>query len=266
MSHLGKSLRAERLCLCNALLHDNNRLQHSECAACRQLLMAQQPTWSTFSTFLGCSIDLDALVCIAGSTVRTSLSRLLLLGEHLSGESRCIAGCRAIIAVCYKPEILELMSPSCNMAAGHLSSATVSLRQRQLSSAPTTVCCSASKQFSASTVPACWCRVLSMLQAGTSEHLQLTRSLLGTADMVLRAHAHAIEEAAGGAGDQAGLRALRARVLNHLLNPVLEAAGELPDLDTHVLLLPYCISTEGLGQPACQQQMLVAWSPCVAAC
>ena len=58
--------------------------------------------------------------------------------------------------------------------------------------------------------------------------------------MVLRAHAHAIEEAAGGAGDQAKLRAHRARVQNHLLNPVLEAARELPDLDTPVLLLPCC--------------------------
>ena len=82
-----------------------------------------------------------------------------------------------------------------------------------------------------------------MLQAGAYEHLQLTRSLLGAADMVLRAHAHAIEEAAGGAGDQAGLRAHRARVQNHLLNPVLEAAGKLPDLDTHILLLPLYIST-----------------------
>ena len=132
-----------------------------------------------------------------------------------------------------------LMGSFCNMAARHFSSATVSLQQHVPFFARVAMCCFASNQYPASAVPACSCRVLAQLQAGTHEHMQLTRSLLGTADMVLRAHAHAIEEAAGGAGDQAGLRAHRARVQDHLLNPVLVAAGELPDLDVHVLLLPY---------------------------
>ena len=87
-----------RLCLCIAVMCGNNRLEHSKCVACRQLLMVQQPTWSTSSTLLGCSIAWDALVCIAGSTVRTSLPRLLPLGKHLSGESGRVAWCRAIAA------------------------------------------------------------------------------------------------------------------------------------------------------------------------
>ena len=236
MLHLGEA-GVLRLCLHIAVMCGNNRLEHSKCAACRQLFMVQQPTWSTFSTFLGCSIALDALVCIAGSTVRTSLPHLLLLEKHLSGEPGRVACCRAITAFSCKTEVLKLMSASCNMAACHFSSATVSPRQHLPSSAPMAACCSASNQFPASTVPACRCRVLLLLQAGTHEHLQLTRSLLGTADMVLRAHAHAIEEAAGGAGDQAGLQAHRARVQNHLLNPVLEAAGELPALEKYCCCL-----------------------------